>query len=51
MSFVLWTLWFIIIAVVVNVVMERVWDRIPPLRLDERGSIDLEPDDQPRHRR
>lgn len=45
MTFILYTLWFLAIAVAVNVMMEKVWDRIhshymPPR--NERGVIEVE---------
>lgn len=44
MEFILWTVWIVIVAVMVNIVMERLWDRIgahpsTPLERDEVGSL------------
>lgn len=43
MTFILWTLWFTIIAIVVNIVMERLWVRIDTPSFvrerDEEGTI------------
>lgn len=44
MSFILWTLWIVVISVVVNVLMESLWNRIgsfPSKPHDERGEVDL----------
>lgn len=41
MSFIFWTIWFVIIAVLVNILMESLWSRIvqpAPVR-DDQGSL------------
>ena len=53
MTFILWTIWAVIIAVIVNIVMEKLWDRIgsfPSKPRDERGEVDMSVLNKPRHR-